>query len=115
MNGFRNISLALSIVVATLETLTAQESHNIANLAYIGSVSWQNATSVALSGNLAFVLDEGTGVHIVDISRPRSPRPIADYIYNGSALDLTVAGRICWIAGGESGRSSRGGSTPERR
>ena len=103
MNRLMKGLAALSIAFAIQAPLTAQESRNIDAITRIGSVNWENSTSLAIDGDLAFVLDEGAGVHIVDISRPRSPQPIADFQYDGSALDVDAAGDLCCIAGAEAG------------
>lgn len=70
----------------------------IENYDYTGSI-W----SVSVSGNYAYVADEGNGLLIVDISNPSSPILKGSYDTAGLAYDVAVSGNYAYVADSKNG------------
>ena len=62
-----------------------------------------NAHGVAVSGNLALVADEASGLQIIDISMPASPTLVGTYDTPSYALSVAVSGNLALVADGDSG------------
>jgi len=62
------------------------------------------ASSVALSGNYAYIADGAdAGLQIVDVSQPEAPRQAGALAFSGDAVALTVAGSRVFVANGSAG------------
>jgi hypothetical protein len=62
-----------------------------------------NATDVLVDGNLAYVADGPSGVHIIDVSNPNNTAILGSYDTPGSARRLALQGKTLYVADGLGG------------
>ena len=58
------------------------------------------ARGVYISGKYAYVADDTSGLHIIDISNPASPSLVSTYDTNGASYDVRVSGGYAYLADG---------------
>jgi DNA-binding beta-propeller fold protein YncE len=58
---------------------------------------------VAVTGNYAYVADEGSGLRIINVSNPATPTEVGFYDTPGWAQGVAVAGNYAYVADGGSG------------
>ena len=57
-----------------------------------------DAIDVVISGNHAYVADQRSGLQVIDISNPASPRLVGTYDTSGVATDVAVSGNHAYVA-----------------
>jgi hypothetical protein len=62
-----------------------------------------SSLSVTIVGRYAYVADSGSGLVIIDTTKPASPSLVGVYDTTGSAKDVVVMGRYAYVADGSSG------------
>ncbi len=67
---------------------------------------------VALSGSLAYVAADSSGLRVVDVSNPALPTEVGTWDSRGKARGVTVAGGIAYVADGPHGLRLVDVSTP---
>jgi hypothetical protein len=72
------------------------------------------AVGVEWTGDLAYVADGGSGVHVFDVRDPANPVRIGGFDTPGSAERLKVVGTLAYVADGPSGLLILDVSTPSR-
>lgn len=62
-------------------------------------------SSIAISGDYAYVMDKSEGLHVVDISDPTNPTIAGSYDHptDKYAFGLTISGNYAYVAHGEAG------------
>ncbi len=58
---------------------------------------------VFVLGNYAYIVDQGSGLHIIDVSNPASPTLAGSYNTPGYACGVSVSGGYAYVADGLSG------------
>jgi hypothetical protein len=56
--------------------------------------------AIAVSGNIACLLDEVQGMSVIDVSRPEAPVFLGQYYEFNSPTAVTIAGDIAWVGYG---------------
>ena len=96
-----NAVALIGMVLVSLSTPTdAQDADNV-NLSpsLLGTYDTSGfAIGVAVSGNYAYVADDVSGLHILDISTPSSPSLLGTYDTSGNSGGVAVSGNYAYVA-----------------
>jgi hypothetical protein len=95
----RPISLLLTLlaVLACASTILAQDSLNVTQRTMV-TLSWGEASRVAIQGNYAYIASGKTGLRILDISDPDDPAEIGYCDTPGEANGVAVSGNYAYVA-----------------
>ena len=58
---------------------------------------------MAVSGDVAYVADNSSGLRCINISDPSVPSEIGSYNTTGEAMDVVVSGDVAYVADGSQG------------
>lgn len=101
---------AAGLLAAVLACICSSDSADAQCINYEDFLHWTagvdtpgSASAVAASGTCAYVADGDSGLQVVDILDPESPRAIGSIDTPGHATALAVAGSYVYIADGQSG------------
>ncbi len=102
MRSLRVASLiVLGAACLSLNPALCQDSLNVTRVGQYAY--WSDASDVEVVGELVYVATGTTGLHIVDVSDPTSPRDIGYLDTPGQAMDVAVAENFAYVADNDSG------------
>ncbi len=72
-------------------------------LARVGSVTLPGPVTALAAGGGLLVASGGSSVHVVDVSRPGSPRVVGSYDFEQPVLGVVLDGRVAYVANSHDG------------
>ena len=71
--------------------------------AHLSDAPTTNAFALAIQETTLFVADGIGGLHVLDVSDPRTPESVASHATSGLAIDVAVSGDFAYVAVGSAG------------
>src|SRR5262245_36527635 len=97
--------LTFVLVLLVANTAASQQCIDYKNyLRWMGAVDTPGAAvGVAISGDLVCVADRTSGLQVIDVANPASPRIVGTVDTPGDASDVAISGRYAYVADESSG------------
>ena len=101
----RNTSsvLGVALAVGVAAAAGARAGAQTPSLVRVGSVPIPAVATALATGDNHLVVGVGSGVHVVDVSRPASPESVGAYDFEQPVLGLTAVGDAVYVANSHDG------------
>ena len=105
MRIVRNTSFGLALVLAVgwAAVAAGETEAQTPSLVRIGSVPTPVPATVLAAGGDHLVIGVGSGVHVIDVSRPAAPASVGAHDFEQPVLGMTTAGAAVYVANSHDG------------